>query len=245
VTTLIVRSKLQEDFLVVPRKLAQNEELSFDARGLLLYLLSKPRDWRVQIADLRAAGQIGRDKAYGLLTELIQAGHVVRHEVRDAQGRAGGIEYYVYDFPLPVVVSEKIEPLPDFPDPAKPDPANTDAYKVENLTKKRTPRGTELPTDHPRERDLGFEIVARIMGAPDTKRMSGSLRGAINRHLKQWRADGADDQVFERLDELYRQSFEGQKGRAPSWPRIEQLISTAMASTAEATDCSYLVGAAR
>lgn len=76
---------------------AQDRSLSFEARGMLVYLLSKPTDWIVQPSDLEQ--QCGRDKVYRILHELIEAGYINRLEIRNEKGQHAGIEYLVYETP--------------------------------------------------------------------------------------------------------------------------------------------------
>jgi hypothetical protein len=97
-----------------------NDNLSWAARGLLTYLVSKPEDWEVSTASLvnqtkLTAKKTGRDGVYVIINELIGAGYMVRGEqARGDNGKMGSYEYTVYD-----------SPQPDLPDTAAPDTANT------------------------------------------------------------------------------------------------------------------------
>ena len=46
---------------IVPNETAQNSNLSWAARGLLLYMLSLPTDWKLNEADLLGRSPKGRD----------------------------------------------------------------------------------------------------------------------------------------------------------------------------------------
>lgn len=78
----------------MPRSTAQhgkrNNGISFEARGVLAYLLSKPDDWDIQIADLMAEGGIGRDKAKNILKELRSAGYIVTEMSHGERGKFTG-----------------------------------------------------------------------------------------------------------------------------------------------------------
>jgi hypothetical protein len=82
----------------MPRLTAQDGKrngplgLSFEARGVLVYLLSKPDDWIIQYEDLMAEGGIGRDKAKSILTQLRKAGYIVTAPLHDADGKFAGKE---------------------------------------------------------------------------------------------------------------------------------------------------------
>jgi len=86
----------------MPRTTAQDGKrspgrLSFEARGILAYLLSKPDDWEIQRADLMAEGGIGRDKVNSILKELREAGYLVTEIQRDDEGKITGTVYRLYE----------------------------------------------------------------------------------------------------------------------------------------------------
>lgn len=82
-------------FVAISRDTAQDSLLSFEARGVLFYLLSKPNDWIAQPKDIQNAGglkpngkpRIGRDKAEQILRELRAAGYLVVEYERDEYGK--------------------------------------------------------------------------------------------------------------------------------------------------------------
>lgn len=71
---------LESDFTIVPNQ-AINDKLSWAARGMLLYLCSKPDDWEVNITDLfkqttGSAKRSGRDAVRSIMKELIECGYM-------------------------------------------------------------------------------------------------------------------------------------------------------------------------
>src|SRR5574343_460534 len=86
-------------YVATSRAAAQDERLSFEARGMLWYLLSKPSDWTVVIGDLGHAGKCGRNRVYRILRELQKYGYLVRERVRDEKGRLATTIYRVYECP--------------------------------------------------------------------------------------------------------------------------------------------------
>lgn len=79
--------------------LADNN-LSWEARGLLAYLLSKPDNWSVLPKHLMKESPNARQaKVYRILEELKSAGYIVGKRVRNAVGQLGAMEYVVYDTP--------------------------------------------------------------------------------------------------------------------------------------------------
>jgi hypothetical protein len=56
----------------VSNAVAQDSRLTFEARGVMLYLLSKPNNWHIQKEDLMREGYAGKDRILRILDELEQ-----------------------------------------------------------------------------------------------------------------------------------------------------------------------------
>lgn len=123
--SLIVRSSLKENFSVLPNELINDDRLSTDHLGLLVYLLSKPNDWQVRVKQLQNRFDMGRDKTRRILATLEQYGYISRDIVR-AEGKFSETRYIVKD-----------SPEPENPSPEKPAPVNP------TLTKNRSKQRTE------------------------------------------------------------------------------------------------------
>lgn len=82
------------------REIPQNRLLTWEARGVMSYLLSKPGDWEVVISDLQQ--NCGRDKARRILKELISFGYIKdREPIRDPKTKriTGYTSLEVYENP--------------------------------------------------------------------------------------------------------------------------------------------------
>lgn len=71
---------LESDFTIVPNKTI-NDKLSWAARGMLLYLCSKPETWDVCMEDLvrqttGSAKRSGRDAVRSIMKELVECGYM-------------------------------------------------------------------------------------------------------------------------------------------------------------------------
>lgn len=107
----IVRRKRSEHYTVVPNHIWDDEWISFEAKSLLCYLLSRPDSWQIRIEHLKKATGFGRDKCYKLIAELCDRGYAKRETMTDKAGRFTGQETVIYD-----EVANDIEPFPDLPD---------------------------------------------------------------------------------------------------------------------------------
>src|SRR5690606_15840152 len=118
--TTIIRTphSSERPYFVMSRETAQDRNLTFEARGMLAYLLSKPDDWQVQIKDLQQ--HIGRDKVKAILKELEAAGYLtVERDRHNERGRFARNIYRVHETPLtenPSTVNPStVEPLTEKP----------------------------------------------------------------------------------------------------------------------------------
>ncbi len=66
---------------------AQDSRLSWRARGLLSYLMSKPKNWAVTFSDLLRQGDVGRDTMQQMLKELEDLHYLSRARSRKAKGQ--------------------------------------------------------------------------------------------------------------------------------------------------------------
>lgn len=94
-TTIIRRARNSDvPFFIMSRPLAQDRGLSFEARGVMAYLLSKPDDWKVQPHDLEQL--CGKTRVYRILKELRDGGYVELNQLRDG-AKIIGWEYVVHE----------------------------------------------------------------------------------------------------------------------------------------------------
>ncbi len=139
----IIRSPRRHRFVIIDQHAVEDSRLSWAARGLLGYLLSRPDDWKVIVNDLRKRGNLGRDGIYRLLRELRDAGYVRYVPSRDRHGRLRGGTYFVQE-----VATSPHPDLPDtvVPDTAEPYPVSPEALPTTDVDLKRTTTTTPTTT---------------------------------------------------------------------------------------------------
>lgn len=133
-------------YLMLLRATAQDETISFEARGLLIYLLSKPDNWTLMVADLMRAGGCGRDRIYRIVKELCDAGYICRTFEKDEQRRVMGVIYEINEFPIFKNAGGEMgceEPLPENPDTDNPDTENQTLHNTEEQEEEKT-KGVSL-----------------------------------------------------------------------------------------------------
>ena len=119
----VFRIERTRDYTVMSNHHLRNGKLSLKAKGLLSMMLSLPEDWNYTTRGLAAICKEGVDAIGGALRELETAGYIVRHQLRDKQGRISDTEYVIYEQPQPK------NPDTPQPDTASPDTGNPDMEK--------------------------------------------------------------------------------------------------------------------
>ena len=87
-------------YVMIDRRPIENPILSFKAKGILSYLLSRPDGWEVSVSDLINKATDGEDSVRSGLGELERAGHLKRTRTRAAgAGTYTGLLIEVYEVP--------------------------------------------------------------------------------------------------------------------------------------------------
>ena len=135
------------NFSILDNRIAEDSSLSWGARGLLVFLLSKPDNWSISVSHLirctrGAKKKTGRDGVYALINELIEEGYLTRVAQSKVDGKFSEMEYVVHD----VKQDKKACSNTDLPDTGKPhtDLPDTGKPHTANPTLTRTDIKQEL-----------------------------------------------------------------------------------------------------
>ena len=125
----IIRAKREHNYTVINNKVFQRNQLSWQAMGMLSYLLSKPDDWSVVVNELinvtkDTAKPTGNNGVYNILKELKEKGFVQVRKNGD-----GTTDYIIFDTP------NQANPNQANPNQAETTLVNTDIQQVLNITK--------------------------------------------------------------------------------------------------------------
>ncbi len=134
----------KENFTTVHNELLNDNLLSWKAKGILAYMLSKPGDWNYNIKGDISKRSIDKETSvYSGVQELIEQGYVSRIKNRD-----GSIDYFIFedktennipDYMLakPCEMPNHENPDQGNPDLENPDLENRDVLIRKNTTKER------------------------------------------------------------------------------------------------------------
>ena len=121
----VFRIERTRDYTVMSNHHLRNANLSLKAKGLLSMMLSLPEDWNYTTRGLAKICKEGVDAIGAALRELEAAGYIVRHKLRDRQGRISDTEYVIYEQP------QLRKPDTDSPDTEKPAELNIEKSNTE------------------------------------------------------------------------------------------------------------------
>lgn len=160
---MIVRAKRETNYTIMSNVGLNDERLSFKAKGMLAYLLSKPDNWRVSDRHLATIGPDGRAAVQAALKELETFGYLKRERIRSEDGTFSWVST-IYD-----------EPWPGFPATDKPatvypatenrarintDVVKTDVTNTEQSSSSSLPSSSSEPSDDDDKKVDGTVIKA-------------------------------------------------------------------------------------
>lgn len=123
----IIRVKKRpSNFVIIDKTFLEDDRLSYKAKGILAYLLSKPDNWKVIVSDLVKHSKDGFDSVYSGLKELKKYGYYEKNPIRDEKGIIIRWESIIYEVPKIKETNQTHETslLRDFPDVDFPDMEN-------------------------------------------------------------------------------------------------------------------------
>ena len=92
--------KRTNNFVMLDKTFLEDDRLSFKAKGILAYLLSKPDNWKVIVGNLVKYSKDGKSAVYAGLKELKECGYYVKTPIRSEDGRRiSRWESTVYEMP--------------------------------------------------------------------------------------------------------------------------------------------------
>ncbi|CAH1855906.1 helix-turn-helix domain-containing protein [Convivina praedatoris] len=185
-------------------------ELSLQAKGLLLEMLSKPDDWVFYKSNMQDWASNGREATQNAFKELEEKGYVSSRQLQNADGKFGNLEISVYDYPL--TENRSRETGDGKPVNGKPATTNTNITNTNNNTKSNTTptpsQGSETPKPSSRKltkSETGdFEKLWQLYPKKVGK---GGISGAMNAYRKAIRRGTTNKEIQDGIM-AYREKLE-------------------------------------
>ena len=226
-TTTIMRVAKNRDhpYVMLDKRLAEDPSLSWKAKGLMAYMLSRPDDWQIRVADLVRRSPGGESAVRSGLRELEQHGYLVRKRRHDAAtGRFAGITLTVHEQPAPTSSADAPScdtPQTELPQTADPDAeyrplTNTESTKTEQNQAEVDDVVPSKPT-HDVSAQSADPILARLVALYEQE-IGGTLTAMI--------ADELGDLVQNECRDLerWRKAFQASIGARNRWKYARAII---------------------
>ena len=95
---MTIRTEKKDNYTVADNGYIRDERLSWQAKGLMTYLLSLPDDWEINISELVNHSADGIYATRAAVRELQKSGYLRAEKVK-AKGRFAGVRYVVMECP--------------------------------------------------------------------------------------------------------------------------------------------------
>lgn len=200
--TELIQIKVHKNasYTTIGLRVVEDPGLSWKAKGLHLYLYSRPSGWKIRYSDLLRRSRDGKSSLQAAVDELKRHGYLRISQSRK-HGKFGSSVWEVYEEPC------VISPYPDFPDAEKPDAENpvpenqllnNKHIKSKHITKTTTTKLEAVVNDFGKIRELiggtpfekitdnGFAWMMRKYGA-DIPRLCHVLDVFIFQYRNGWK----------------------------------------------------------
>lgn len=153
-----------DPFSRVPKDLLNDPSISWRAKGILAYLIGKPKDWKMRVTDIQKHGREGEDAIRSALMELREAGYAELVRIRE-KGKTKEWLWRISDSKY-FSPYKKPSPDPENPDLAKPHLANQHHNKKDLKKKESTEIDEQMATEEDCRiaRELWEQARQRIRG---------------------------------------------------------------------------------
>lgn len=89
--------KRESPFVQIDKELVNDSHISAKAKGIMMYLLSKPDGWKIYEKDIVNHMKDGKDSISSGIKELVERGYIHRELDKSESGKFAGYNYTVYE----------------------------------------------------------------------------------------------------------------------------------------------------
>lgn len=110
--------KRNERYKTIYLEAVEDPRLSWRAKGLHTYLISRPPEWKIRYKDLEGRSTDGKTALASAIKELQDAGYLKIDKLQDKNGRFTGSKWTITESASGLPIDNS--PHPDFPDTGSP-----------------------------------------------------------------------------------------------------------------------------
>lgn len=135
----------ERDYTIISNSALEQPGLSFKAKGVLCYLLSKPDTWTPRVGQIASVGPDGKESIQTALKELASFGYAKLNTIVE-DGQMRGKEWEIYESPLnatpPEIPDSGVSPSSGIPDSRETrssgNPADSKTIRENNTKREQT-----------------------------------------------------------------------------------------------------------
>jgi hypothetical protein len=237
----IIRIRKEEKYSIIANSVLQNKALTWEARGIMSYLLSKPDGWECRNYDLVNQGPASEHIIRRVLKELQEAGYI--HRYRKSQGR-GKIEWVTEIYETPelntVLRNGTFSSLENFETESfnlekSPDIVSTDSQKVlktenkdltansqNSQTNGNAPSSPDHRADQEERDNLNAlcDSIAKVTGVNIATAHKTTIDELKRLALSFYGLDVRSDDLKNFSSWWYDYSWQGKKGQSPTLKQV-------------------------
>jgi hypothetical protein len=206
------KNKIKANFTALPNSIINDSELSWKAKGIFLYLASKPDDWNFYMEEIQVHSTDGITALRTGIKELIVQGYLERRKITNENGEFEGLEW---------ILSAPRETRPaENPQSGKSATRktyrynNTDNTNTDNTNIKRTnSAGSKKPSIKQRNKKLlpfAKHLANTIKQDKNINTPSNRLDSWANEIRKLNEVEGVDAPRIKKALRWYRKNIGGQ-----------------------------------
>lgn len=203
----IIRIQKRENpYVQIDRAAIEDNRLSWRARGILAYLLSKPDDWSIHIFDILNHGTEGRDAVQAAMKELESFGYAKLETLRSESGKVAGKEWVITEQPTNGFSGSRLSPTNGITDVGKNRQSENPLYSNNNKSSnnKLTARKSKTAIAQDSEigrgaatcygfeqfwNDYGYKVGSKAKAEKAFAKLDEKDRGAIRDTIGAYRRD--------------------------------------------------------
>jgi hypothetical protein len=83
-------NSIKKDFTIIPNVVSRDSNLSWKAKGVFMYLASRPEDWNFYVKEIIKNAADGKQSTQTALKELLKFGYLKRENITNSDGTIAG-----------------------------------------------------------------------------------------------------------------------------------------------------------
>lgn len=189
--------KKKDNFTTISNSIILDNSMSFKAKGLLIYMLSRPNNWNFKAKEIASNSKDGVDSVYSGLKELITSKYISRKKNYN-----GTLDYYIFEDKnenkIPDYLDLNLEkPNREKPDLEKPDLDNPRLYKTKNYTKERI----TLKKDRKIDNNINIALE-KIKAIGDNQLKESFINSNVKKLVEKLSIEIDQKEILETLDKI-------------------------------------------